>query len=153
MKFKIADKFVKHKYRGPIFIALLWPVLISAGSILLGGTIPLEPVFYVFCFSCVAALLNFRGGHAFRRYAMQHSLDITPEGMHSHEPDTTEIMPWGNVKQVTVKGSAQKIKSLNVLTHKGITADLSRYDDLPLLCSELEKYVPENQWQYRGYKK
>ncbi|WP_418114846.1 hypothetical protein ACRZ5S_14980 [Vibrio scophthalmi] len=153
MKFKIADKFVKHKYRGPIFIALLWPVLISAGSILLGGTIPLEPVFYAFCFSCFAALLNFRGGHAFRKYAAQHSVEITPEGMISHEPDTTETMPWGNVKSVIVKGSSQRIKSLKLLTNNGASADLSRYADLELLCTELEKYVAAEQWQYRGYKK
>ncbi len=153
MKFKIADKFVKHKYRGPVFIALCWPTLISLGAVLLGENIPLEPIFYVFCFSCFAALLNFRGGNALRKYATLHWLEITSEGIISHEPDTTETMQWCNVKQITVKGSAHKINSLKLLTNNGANADLSRYGDLELLCRELGKYTPENQWQYRGYKK
>ena len=108
MKFKIANKLVRHKYRGPIFVALLWPMIISTGALLLGEKIPFEPVFYVFCVSSVAAFLNFRGANALRKYAAQHCLEITPEGIISHEPDTTETMPWNNVKQITVKGSGRK---------------------------------------------
>ena len=151
MKFHIANKLVKYKYRGPIFITLLWPTIITLGALMLGEKIPFEPIFYVFCFSGFAAFLNIRGGNALRKYAEQHCLEITPAGMISHEPDTTTTMVWNNVKLIKVKRSARKIKSLKLITTNATGADLSRYEDLERLCGELEKYVAPEKWQYRGY--
>jgi hypothetical protein len=147
MKFKIADKRTRNLYLGPLSVFMFWPSLIFFGSWFMGDVISLEYLLYVCLFCSVPALLNYKGRCDFKNYAENHAIEVSGKGLISYEPDTQEIMEWESVKTIKVKRSKEKVKSIKIFGNHGLTADLSRYEDLDRLYDELKKVIEAGRWR------
>ncbi len=147
MKFKVSDRLTERLYLGPVIILFFYPTIILLGSWYMEDLIGVEKFFYVFILSGLfPAFLNYRGKCDFRDYAKLHYIEIVDKGLISHELDVQEMLLWESIKEVKVKYSKHKVKSIKLKGYDGLTIDLSRYENLDLVATELEKYVEASKW-------
>lgn len=147
MQFKISDRLTRKLYLRPVGILFFFPLAILLGVSLMGSSVELESLPYLFIlFGLFPAFFSYRNKCDFRDYAKLHYIEIVDKGLISHELDVQEMLLWESIKEVKVKYSKHKVKSIKLKGYDGLTIDLSRYENLDLVATELEKYVEASKW-------
>jgi hypothetical protein len=147
--YKISQKIINKRKRGPL-IVLLYVFGLSVLFALSSEETGFDWLKFSLVFGVVgvfSAGSNFLGARRFLVYSDRHTVEITPEGLKSIEFDTYNILPWEKVVSIKQKLKGNKISKLILNTATSGSVDLSRYEKLESLSSELKKYINTSLWQ------
>ncbi|WCN09953.1 hypothetical protein [Marinomonas mediterranea] len=147
--YRISQKVISKKKRSPVFILLYVAALSAFFSLPQGGEgFDLVRFLVVFGFTAVlAAGSNYLGTRKFLKYAASHSVELTEKGLSSVEFDTSTTLPWDKVTAVNCKKKRGSVSKLVLKTSSSGALDLSRYDNLDELATELKSYVDSSLWK------
>ncbi|MES9912724.1 MAG: hypothetical protein ABW126_10060 [Candidatus Sedimenticola sp. 4PFRAG1] len=146
MEFRISEKLLAKKRRGPILVA----AYVSALALLL--SLPVESdefswSSFVFVFGVTAIIAsgsNYLGYRNFYKYSLHHKINVTEAGLLSHEGDTESLLKWEKVNDIIVKKGKSGVKKLVLCTSITGKVDLTRYENLDQLCELVSNYVSAN---------
>lgn len=146
--YKIRQSVINKRKRGPFYVAFYvigLAVLFSLPS--QGEDFNWISFSLIFGITGVIAVgSNIVGTKRFLKYALNHEVTVTKEGLTSTGLDTYTVLPWDKVTQVKQKFKSGKLSKIVLKTPEG-TIDLTIYDDLDKLAMELKQFIKQNLWK------
>ena len=145
MEFRISKKEISRQKRVPFIISgilmifFFFAVFISNEQ---NKEIDINQILFICVAMSVAIFcIHFYFIHKFIKFSKTHRLETKNDGLHFFNSNIQTTIPWNEINEIIVKGNDKNIKRLTVkLTNKELI-ELSIYNNLETLNSELNQYI------------
>ncbi|MCE0496218.1 hypothetical protein [Vibrio salinus] len=146
--YKIKQSVINKRKRSPYFTALYVTGFAIVCYLLTQGE-EFDWIGFSFVFGLTGILsvgANLVGSKRFIKYALNHAIIVTNEGLKIKNPDTYSILPWENVTQVKQKLKSGQVSKLSLRTSES-SIDLTNYEQLDKLVLELKQFIKPEVWK------
>jgi len=149
MKFKISEHEIYKKKRWPFLVILIMAFM----AMFFAFPIDNEQFNWLLFFktfglgSVMGVAFTGRDAFTFIKFANGHSIEISPEGLKSHQRGAFTLIPWDIVTSVKLKTKKNKIHTLLLTTKEFGSVDLSIYEKLDVLKHELMVHLDDSLWK------
>ncbi|GGK81011.1 hypothetical protein [Amphritea balenae] len=147
--YKIKQSELTKRKRGPFFV-LLYVVVLAAIFSLPSYEEGFDWVGFLIVFGVTAVLAvgaNALGAKRFLSFAKSHHIEITEDGLESKGLDTYETLPWSSVTRVKKSSKNGVITKLILKTANSGSIDLSKYEQLDSIATNLKLHIKNELWQ------
>lgn len=147
MRFTINEKYINRRKKDPyivIFFCISLPMIMSM-PLICDNDINLKQLIFihgtVFLAGVFLGLSNLK---QFLKYARNHYIEITDDGIKDAQFDLYTVIPWNLIVDIKVKKRGSEIIKLELIINNGDSSnkyDLSRYSHLNDLVREVANRI------------
>jgi len=147
MEFRISNILIAKKKRG-LYVGALFVAIVAFLVVLSSNEDEFSWGSFVLVFGITAVFsvgANYASYRSFYKYAQNHKINVSADGLLSYEGDTESLLKWDKVNDIVVKRNNGQVKKLTLKTSLTGKVDLSRYENLNQLYDHVAKFTNNNQ--------